>query len=39
MAEDAVSHANVPAVRRFASAMGGGQTGERSEMRALVPGT
>jgi uncharacterized protein (DUF305 family) len=39
MAQYAASHANVPEVRRFAASMVTGQTGEISEMRALVAGT
>jgi uncharacterized protein (DUF305 family) len=38
MAQWAVDHANVIEVRRFAYAMITGQTGEISEMRALVAG-
>ena len=39
MAQYAVAHANVAEVRRFASSMVTGQTGEINEMRALVAGT
>ena len=39
MAQYAATHANVPEVRRFAASMVTGQTGEISEMRALVAGT
>ncbi|MGZ4701101.1 MAG: DUF305 domain-containing protein [Ilumatobacteraceae bacterium] len=38
MAQYAVDHANVPEVRRFATSMVAGQTGEINEMRALVGG-